>query len=178
MQKNIVKHSKNPKAPYSKEDRHKRRQEVFRLHFELGYPGLQIAELMKVDKNTIYKDIEFLYNNLIKENKEYDHYTWYIKQVTRHESQRVRLMELLRKENSFESKLSLERLILELDSKLSNLTIRIKDVKEDTRTQLLSAVNDIIDKHNKKEMKRMRIGGTPNTINTAFQGKKLKIVQN
>lgn len=32
-------------GPYSKDDRGKRQNEVFRLHFELGYPATKIADL-------------------------------------------------------------------------------------------------------------------------------------
>jgi len=39
-------------GPYSKDEREKRQNEVFRLHFEFGYSAVKIADLMKINRNT------------------------------------------------------------------------------------------------------------------------------
>ncbi len=39
-------------GPYSKAERDRRRNEVYRLHFEYGYTARKISELMKVNRNT------------------------------------------------------------------------------------------------------------------------------
>lgn len=54
-------------APYTKIERTKRRNEVYRLHFEKGIPALRIAEIMHVDKNTINNDIQTLYREAGKQ---------------------------------------------------------------------------------------------------------------
>jgi hypothetical protein len=48
-------------VPYTKVERVRRRKEVYRLHFELGIHAVKIAEMMKVDKNTVNNDIQLLY---------------------------------------------------------------------------------------------------------------------
>ena len=51
-------------GPYSRDDREKRQNEVFRLHFEFGYPATRIAELMNINRNTINADIKYWYSTL------------------------------------------------------------------------------------------------------------------
>src|SRR5256885_11386402 len=67
-----------PKAggPYSKGQRRKRRQEVFRLHFELGLSAIKIADILKVNRHTINQDIEWLYSKMCQdiEGKEFNGY--------------------------------------------------------------------------------------------------------
>ena len=45
-------------GPYSKHDRDARRNEVYKLHFEYGYSARKIADLMKVNRNTVNGDID------------------------------------------------------------------------------------------------------------------------
>jgi hypothetical protein len=40
-------------GPYSKDEKVKRLDEVYRLHFEYGYSARKISELMKINRNTI-----------------------------------------------------------------------------------------------------------------------------
>ena len=47
-------------GPYTKDERTKRQNEVARLHFEYGYSAVKIAEMMKVNRNTINSDIKYL----------------------------------------------------------------------------------------------------------------------
>jgi len=52
-------------GPYSKEQKEKRRNEVYRLHFDYGYSARKIAELMKINRNTINGDIDHWYSRII-----------------------------------------------------------------------------------------------------------------
>ena len=53
-------------GPYSKNDKEKRMNEVYRLHFEYGYSARKIAELMKVNRNTINADIDYWFSRISK----------------------------------------------------------------------------------------------------------------
>lgn len=57
-------------GPYTKDERTKRQNEVARLHFEYGYSAVKIAEMMKVNRNTINSDIKYLYSEIKKELKQ------------------------------------------------------------------------------------------------------------
>jgi DNA-binding NarL/FixJ family response regulator len=95
-------------GPYSKAQRDQRRQEVYRLHFEYGYSAKKIAELMKVNRNTINNDIKFLYSKLKKNWDELDVESLIMKQILRMEDQRTRILEQLDKTQSLELQLSRE----------------------------------------------------------------------
>ena len=79
-------------GPYSKDEREKRQNEVFRLHFEYGYFATKIADLMKINRNTINADIKHWYSN-IKEEIKHDSEDFFLKQIRRLEAQRTRIIE-------------------------------------------------------------------------------------
>ena len=56
-------------GPCTKQEKEKRRNEVFNLHFEYGYSALQISQFLKVNRNTINADISFLYSQLREETE-------------------------------------------------------------------------------------------------------------
>ncbi len=112
-------------APYTKGQRAARRKKVYRLHFELGYPAVRIAELMKVDKNTINNDIQLLYKELGKEFNKIPYEEFFAKHIARLDGQRSRLLEQLEKCKDFEQKLSVEKMVLDIDSRLLQTTSKL-----------------------------------------------------
>ena len=59
--------SKHKFAPYTKSQRRLRRAKVYKLHFEYGMPATRIAEIMKVDRNTINNDLKVLYQKALSD---------------------------------------------------------------------------------------------------------------
>lgn len=114
-------------APWTKGQRRKRRQEVFRLHFSEGMTALAIAELMKVDRNTINQDINWLYSKMAAdiEGKEFDGY--FAKQLVRLETQRSRITSYLSEANDLEKKLAVERQLAEMDFRLAAMMEKFKE---------------------------------------------------
>ena len=117
-------------GPYSNEERRKRRNEVFRLHFELGYSATKIAESMKINRNTINSDISNLYTQLAKEWQSYDIEAWMMKQNHRMESQRNRLFEDLENTQNLKEKLAVERMISEIDNRIIQTAIKASSAHE------------------------------------------------
>jgi hypothetical protein len=120
---NLVKHGQNNKqkfAPFTRAQRRKRRTEVYRLHFENGVPATRIAELMKVDRNTINNDLKILYNEALNDynpdNMSLDDILQ--KQLLRLETQRDRLCLYLSDTKDNNDKITIERLIADIDFKL------------------------------------------------------------
>lgn len=109
-------------GPYTKNEREKRQKEVHRLYFEFGYSATKIADLMKINRNTINADIKFWYSN-IREDIKQDSEDFILKQIGRLEAQRTRIVESIA-ENKDED-VRLEKLLLDIDSKISNLVLRI-----------------------------------------------------
>jgi hypothetical protein len=67
---NLVRHGQNHKqkfAPFTRSQIRKRRLEDYKLHFEHGVPATRIAELKKVDRNTINNDLKILYRKSLKD---------------------------------------------------------------------------------------------------------------
>jgi len=111
-------------GPYNENDRNHRRQEVYRLHFELGISALKIAEMMEVNRNTINSDIRFWYSTLEDEWKKISIKQWIMKQINRLEDQRSRLLEELEKQESASQKISIERLLLEIETRISHIMMK------------------------------------------------------
>ncbi|MGI0026601.1 MAG: hypothetical protein ACREAD_02020 [Nitrosopumilaceae archaeon] len=104
-------------GPYSKIEQEKRRQEVYKLHFEYGYSARKISELMNMNRNTINRDIEYWYSKIFQ-SITISPEDMMILNIQRLEIQRSRLREQLDKINTFQEKMALERLMYEIDSKI------------------------------------------------------------
>lgn len=133
-------------GPYSKAQRTKRRNEVFKLHFDYGYSSLQISEMMKVNRNTINSDINFWYGRLSKEWESYDTESWYMKQMHRMETQRTRLMEQLKQEN-LHDRLAIEKMILDIDAKITQTAIKISTSEQSVLDLAVRTLNDWAKEH-------------------------------
>ena len=129
-------------GPYTKNDRTKRRNEVFRLHFEHGYSAVKIADMMKINRHTINDDVNYWYSKLRQEWKSYDIDSWLMKQIHRMESQRTRLFKEIERQGNFQNKLSLERLIFEIDNKIMQTVYKAAYGKETLTEFLSNVIND------------------------------------
>ena len=134
-------------GPYSKHERQKRRDEVYRLHFEYGYSARKIADLMKINRHTIDSDIQYLYSTLEHTDNRISFDDLINKQHVRFEYQRNRLMETLEKTNSVSEKQQLERLIFDIDSKLTNTYLKVCDSKLKNWDQAVDYVNKWMKDH-------------------------------
>ena len=111
-------------GPYNKNEKAKRQNEVFRLHFERGYSAVKISEMMKINRNTINSDINYWYSVLSKEWESYDVDSWCMKQIHRLESQRSRLFKELDKVQETSTVLSIEKMILDIDTRMMNFVTK------------------------------------------------------
>lgn len=145
--KNLGKPSHKSSAPFNKKDRFARRQEVFRLNFELGIPATQISKIMNVNRNTINADIQFWWNQLDKEWDFHSVQSLVMRQMKRLESQRSRLMGYLEKENDPEMKLSIERLLLDVENKMGQLFTNAKYSDEQMLESAVKLLNKWADKN-------------------------------
>jgi len=119
----LVKSCVKKGGPYSKHERMKRQNEVYRLHFEHSYSSVKISEIMKINRHTIDDDIRLGYSKLAKEWKRDHVYGWFMKQINRLETQRARLLDDLDNQKDLDSKLSIEKIILEIDNKITQILV-------------------------------------------------------
>ena len=115
-------------GPYTKDERTKRQNEVARLHFEYGYSAVKIAEMMKVNRNTINSDIKYLYSG-IKEELKQNTENFVLKQIARLEAQRTRIVKQIEK-GRIENIIKQEKLLLDVDSKINSFLININTSNE------------------------------------------------
>ena len=137
-------------APYTKAQRKKRRVEVYKLHFEHGLPATKISELMMVDRNTINSDLKFLYRQALSDYNLNDMSLEDIleKQLVRLETQRDRLGIYLSDSKDVTSKVTIERLIADIDFKVLSAVEKINHNTVQFYDQIIKAVNTIAE--NKK----------------------------
>lgn len=120
---NLVRHRQNHKhkfAPFTRSQRRKRRMEVYRLHFEKGIPAIRIADMMNVDRNTINNDLKILYSKALNDYNpnEMTFDDILQKQLVRLETQRDRLGQYLYEAKDLNCRITIERLIADIDFRL------------------------------------------------------------
>ena len=119
---------------HTKQEKIKRQEEVHKLHFDYGYSARKIAKIMNINKNTINSDIDYWYDQIGERTNILEPEDLIITSIERLNLQRNRLRNQLDKTKSFEEIIKIERLLLELDSKISligqklaNSTMRLAD---------------------------------------------------
>ena len=117
-------------GPYTKQEQEKRRDEVFKLHFEYGNSAVQIANLLNVNRNTINEDIKYWYSELYKTTNFKYSKDWLDKQFMRLELQRARLRKELEEDISLKDRLQVERFITNIDLGISSLIVKIKTARK------------------------------------------------
>jgi hypothetical protein len=145
---NLVRHRHNHKqkfAPFTKSQRRRRRTEVYKLHFEHGVPATRIAELMKVDRNTINNDLKILYREALKDYDPDDMSLDDIlqKQLLRIETQRDRLGLYLCDVKEVNAKIAIERLIADIDFRLIGTIEKINHNSSKFWDEMIKRINKI-----------------------------------
>ena len=154
---NLVRHGQNSRhkfAPFTKSERRKRRTEVYKLHFEHGVPAIRIAEMMKVDRNTINNDLKILYREALKDYDPDDMSLEDIlqKQLLRLETQRDRLGLHLSDAKDIKSKIAIERLIADIDFKLIGAIEKVNHSAVRFQDEIIKGFNKIAE-HNKMDIR-------------------------
>jgi transposase len=134
-------------GPYTKSDREKRRNEVYRLHFEHGISAVKIAEMMKIHRHTISKDIEFWNNRLQGEWEKIDVVSWTMKIIHRFDLQRTSLYKELEATTNLNDKLAVRKLIFDIDYRMSQTIPKLATTKEVYFKTIRDAVNKIMEEH-------------------------------
>jgi len=128
-------------GPKDRKARLTRRNEVYRLHFINGVSAIKIAEFMQVNRNTIQSDVRFWYAKLAKQLGDTDIDGMFMRQILRLEHERTELMGTLQEAENLEEKLSVRRLILDIDSRIFKFISSINTSKEKIIETALSWIN-------------------------------------
>ena len=133
-------------GPYSKKDKDKRRDEVYRLHFEYGYSGRKIAELMNINRNTINRDIEYCYYKTGKNLKFFNVEKRIVTSLQRLDIQQSRLREQLDKATGNSERMAIERLIFDINSKILYANQKLVESEIRTSAEATDSMNDFLKK--------------------------------
>lgn len=137
-------------SQYTKKERQKRRLEVFRLHMEMGFSAVKIADLMRVNRNTINQDIKWCYDQIRAQfSRTPEEYL--DRQLFRYETQRERLISGLSSAANLQEKLAIEKLILDLDTKIAMIMLKVTDYQKEAHLNAMKDINEYLDKHHKKD---------------------------
>jgi len=145
-----TKQGKKKGGPYSKNDRHQRLNEVYKLHFDYGFSARHIAEITKISRNTINGDINYWFDRIVKNWRGADPQTWVIKNINRLELQRTRIR-TNDKPKTFQEQLAVEKLILEIDSKILQTQIKLVESRTSVAASTTGKVNNWLKKHGHKD---------------------------
>ena len=138
-------------GPHTKQEIIDRRNEVHRLHFDYGFSARKIADLMKGNRNTINGDIDHWYSKIITSGGAFDSSYAVILNLERLDIQRSRLREQLDKAETFQEKLALERLILEIDTKILNTYNKMTTSTRRLRDYAIDNLNEWLKENNKDQ---------------------------
>lgn len=144
----IKKYAKKAGGPYTKDEKIKRQNEVHRLHFDYGYSARKIAELMKMSRSTVNSDLDYWYSKILQNDDVL--YPEAAAKITleRLDIQRSRLREQLDKASSLQEKITIERMMYEIDSKILNTYNRMADSMKRVVELSTQRVNEWLEKNN------------------------------
>jgi len=146
--------SKKRGGRYTKDEKLKRLDEVYRLHFEYGYSARKISELMKINRNTINGDIDYWYANIYVNSNNIDPEISVVINIQRFDIQRSRLRENLDKSDNFQQRYAIERMIFDIDCKIINTHIKLSNSMKRIHKRGIEYLNNWL-KENGKDQRYM-----------------------
>ena len=108
-------------GPYTKAQQEQRRDQVYEMHFKLGYSAVKIADDLRINRNTINDDIKYLYSETAQHFGMGNMSKAILRQFERTEIQRRRILEEIQKQNDFEKIFKLEKFLSYLDQKTTQI---------------------------------------------------------
>ena len=159
--------SKKNGGPYSKRDMQARRNEVYRYHFDYGYSARKISELIKINRNTINGDIKHWYSKVAKSN-DIQPESAIFTVLERLDIQRTRIREYLDKTSNISEKITIEKMIMDIDCKIAQINEKLNF----SSTRTLSYVIESLNNHLKSKNDKDRYIGIHEKIQTSEHAKK------
>jgi len=128
-------------GPYSAKQRRLRREEVAELYFERGFSAVNISRILNVNRNTVTNDLNECYAQLKKENDDFNPTTICMTQFHRMQIQRTRFVDLLHKELEFRDRLTLEKMLSDIENRLLQAALKIEASSENIQGYAIQIFN-------------------------------------
>lgn len=127
MSKQVFQYKKRG-GPYTKTEKEKRRENVYQLHFEYGYSARKIAEILNINRGTINRDIGFCYSQIERIPIKLDPELLILENIEKLNIQKTRLRETLDNTIEFTERQSIEKLLLQIESKIIQTQLKLVDL--------------------------------------------------
>lgn len=137
-------------GPYTKSKKEKRRDEVYRLHFDYGYSARKISEMMKINRNTINSDIDFWYSKILDTRSHLHPEHTIIVNLSKTEQQRIRIRQYLDNCDSLQDKLAIERMLIDIDFRINNTYLKLSNTSQKKFDFILEELNRLAEEKNLK----------------------------
>lgn len=141
----------NKPGPYSKNDKQARREEVYRYHFEYGYSARKISDIMKINRNTINGDVKYWYSKITNTNSIQNPELIIMTTIERLDIQRSRLRELLDKAKEFPTKISIKKMIYDIDYKICHIIQKLSDSTIRSYDNTINSLNKYLESKKQDE---------------------------
>jgi len=136
---------------YTKAEKLKRQDEVYRLHFEYGYSARKISELMKIPRSTINGDVYYWYTQIANNSNFLDPEITIMINFQRLDIQRSRLRENLDKVENFQQRHAIEKMIFDIDCKIINTQMKLADTMKRIHDIKIEFLNTWLEKNGKDD---------------------------
>ena len=105
-------------GPYNKKQQEERRKKVNELYFEKKLTAVKIAEILNVNRNTVNDDIKLSFLEITESLPQHS-VSLFLNQIQTLERQCVRLEKNLVNENDFSKKISIEKMIFQINHSIT-----------------------------------------------------------
>ena len=122
-------------GPYTKTEQEQRREQVYQMHFEKGMSAVKIADELKVNRNTINDDIKYWNVQIGAKFGKEDIQLCTANQIEMMSAIKQRLLEDY-KERDFETKLKIEKVVLDIENKIANIVTKMKPVESTSKSEI------------------------------------------
>jgi len=123
-EKGISDAQKRKGGPQTEFQRMERQNQVCKLYFEYGYSAVKIAEMLNVNRNTVNSDIKDLHSTFQSNWENTSTVSILQNHVFSLMAQKSRLREELDAAKNLSDKLSIEKMILQVESRLHQFQFR------------------------------------------------------
>ena len=124
LDKEISETQKRKCGPQTEFQRNQRLSQVCKLYFEYGYSAVKIAEMLNVNRNTVTSDIKDLHSTFQSNWKNTSTVSILQNHVFSLMAQKSRLREILDAAKNLSEKLAIEKMILQVESRLHQFQLR------------------------------------------------------
>ena len=137
-------------GPYPKSEQRKRREEVYKLHFDYGYSARKIAEFLNINRGTINRDINNCFADVFQKWDREDPRLFVMNEIERLEIQRTRQRKYLDKVESDKERDKIEKFIFMITIQIVNIQIKLIEAKRNSHNFAINTINEWYEKKKSK----------------------------